>query len=229
MLRLENTVTRWGDFVLSADLSVARGERVALLGASGSGKSSLLSLIAGFQRPDEGRILIDGRNMTDTTVAGRPLSILFQDGNLFPHLSVFQNVALGVRPDLRLAPSDTQRVESALEKVGLGGMGARAPSELSGGQQSRVALARMLLRDRPLVLLDEPFAALDPGLRSEMLGLMAALCDEAGLTLVMASHDLRDAERLCDRLILLSEGAVVLDMGLADALRDPPEILKPWT
>ncbi|AHM03304.1 Thiamin ABC transporter, ATPase component / Thiamine transport ATP-binding protein thiQ [Roseibacterium elongatum DSM 19469] len=228
MLRLETTVTRWGGFRLKADVSIAAGERVALLGASGSGKSSLLALIAGFQHPDEGRILIDGQDMTMTPVADRPLSILFQDGNLFPHLSVFDNVALGLRPDLRLDPADRARVEGALDKVGLAGMGARAPSALSGGQQSRVALARMLLRDRPLALLDEPFAALDPGLRAEMLGLVAALCDDTGLTLIMASHDLRDAERLCDRLILLAEGQVVLDDRLDVALRQAPEPLKPW-
>jgi thiamine transport system ATP-binding protein len=228
MLSLDDLRLTQDGFTLALSGDVAAGERVALLGASGSGKSTLLSLIAGFDWPDRGRILWDGQEITRAPVAGRPVSILFQDGNLFPHLTVVDNVALGLRPDLRLSEADRARVEDALARVGLAGLGGRNPAALSGGQQARVALARMLLRDRPLALLDEPFAALDPGLKTEMLALVRELCVDRGLTLIMACHDLRDAERLCDRLWLLEDGAKVLDVAL-EGLRDaPPGVLRAW-
>ena len=228
MLSLDDLSLTQDGFTLALSGDVAAGERVALLGPSGSGKSTLLSLIAGFDWPDRGRILWDGREITRAPVADRPVSILFQDGNLFPHLSVFDNVALGLRPDLRLTAEDRDRVAESLGQVGLGDQAHKRPAALSGGQQARVALARMLLRDRPLALLDEPFAALDPGLKTEMLAQVADLSIARGLTLVMACHDLRDAERLCDRLWLLEAGAKVLDVAL-QGLRDaPPGALRGW-
>ena len=228
MLRLENVHVRQGSFDLSLNLDIADGVRVALMGASGSGKSTFLSLVAGFTWPDKGAVWIDGVDLSRAAVARRPISILFQDGNLFPHLSVFQNVALGIEPSLKLHREDQKRVAQALGKVGLDGFGTRKPAELSGGQQSRVALARMLLQNRPLVLLDEPFAALDPGLRRDMLQLVAALCAETGQTLVMATHDLRDAERLCDQVLLLEDGAVALEGSLSEAIADKAAALRPW-
>ncbi|MDG3041179.1 thiamine ABC transporter ATP-binding protein [Roseicyclus marinus] len=228
MLSLDDLRLTQDGFTLSMSGEVARGGRVALLGASGSGKSTLLWVIAGFFWPDEGRILWEGREITRAPVADRPVSILFQDGNLFPHLSVFDNVALGLRPDLRLSEADRARVDESLGRVGLSGHGARRPGVLSGGQQARVALARMLLRDRPLALLDEPFAALDPGLKREMLALVDDLARDRGLTLVMACHDLRDAERLCDRLWVLDNGAKVLDVAMAGLREDPPVALGAW-
>ncbi len=228
MLRLENIRVEQGDFSLSLALEIPKGARVALMGASGSGKSTFLSLVAGFTWPDAGRVWIDGTDVSRATVAQHPMSILFQDGNLFPHLSVFQNVALGLEPSLKLQDDDKARVSDALEKVGLKGFEHRKPAELSGGQQSRVALARTLLQDRPLVLLDEPFSALDPGLRRDMLELVAALCAETGQTLVMATHDLRDATRLCDRLVLLDAGQIVLEGDLARLVAQENEALQPW-
>lgn len=228
MLALEGLRFTQDGFTLSLSGEVPAGGRVALLGASGSGKSTLLSLIAGFAWPDAGRILWDGRDISRAPVADRPVSILFQDGNLFPHLSVADNVALGLRPDLRLDLADRARVAESLSQVGLADLAARKPGALSGGQQARVALARMLLRERPLALLDEPFAALDPGLKAEMLAQVAALCTARGLTLVMACHDLRDAERLCDRLWLLDEGRLVLDVAMAGLREARPAVLGPW-
>jgi thiamine transport system ATP-binding protein len=228
MLQLDDLALTQDGFTLALSASVDAGARVAVLGPSGSGKSTLLSLIAGFARPDRGRILWDDQDITYAPVAARPISILFQDGNLFPHLSVFDNVALGLRPDLRLSPDQRDRVAQSLTDVGLGDMGDRRPATLSGGQQARVGLARMLLRDRPLALLDEPFAALDPGLRAEMLALLKSLSERRGLTLLMACHDLRDAERLCDRLWLLEVGKLVLDAAML-GLRDAPHpVLQPW-
>lgn len=228
MLRLDDVVLGFEGFTLSADLSVPKSARLAILGPSGGGKTTLLSTIAGFLRPDTGRVILDGQDVTDWPVQDRPLSILFQEGNLFPHLTAFDNVALGVDPSLKLTEVQRADVARALDQVGLGDMGARKPGDLSGGQRSRVALARMLLRRKPLALLDEPFAALDPGLRREMLSLVGDLCDAEGLTLVMVSHDLRDAERLCTDLCLLEEGRIILNGALQPMLADPPELLAPW-
>lgn len=228
MLRLEGIRLGFDGFTLAADLEVPSGGRLAVLGASGSGKTTLLSVIAGFLAPDQGRIFMDGADVTGAPVPDRPLSMLFQEGNLFPHLSGLDNVALGLRPDLRLDEETRSRVEEALSQVGLAGVSGRRPGALSGGQRSRVALARMLLRNKPLALLDEPFAALDPGLRAEMMALVAELCAATGLTLVMVSHDLRDAERLCDALILMQEGHIVTRGTMAELMKHPPETLKPW-
>jgi thiamine transport system ATP-binding protein len=228
MLQLDDVALTQDGFSLSLSGRVEPGARVAVLGPSGSGKSTLLALIAGFERPDRGRILWNGADITGDSVARRPVSILFQDGNLFPHLTVFDNVALGLRPDLRLSPHQRDRVAQSLSDVGLGDFGDRRPATLSGGQQARVGLARMLLRDRPLALLDEPFAALDPGLRAEMLALLKSLSERRGLTLIMACHDLRDAERLCDRLWMLEEGKLVLDAPMAGLRDAPPCGLMPW-
>jgi thiamine transport system ATP-binding protein len=170
----------------------------------------------------------DGTDITHAPPAGRPMSILFQDGNLFPHLSVTQNVGLALRSDLRMTADQDAQVAQVLDQVGLDGMGGRRPADLSGGQQGRAALARLMLQERPVVLLDEPLAALDPGLRTEMLRLLTSLWEARGLTYVMATHDLRDAERLCDRVWLLEEGRVVLDRPVAGLRDDAPEVLRDW-
>lgn len=227
-LRLETVELGLGGFRLSVDARIDPGERVAVLGASGSGKSTLLSLLAGFLVPDAGRLLWDGRDIGALAPAQRPMSILFQDGNLFPHLTVTQNVGLALRSDLRLSAAELVQVRDTLDQVGLSGMGDRRPGDLSGGQQGRAALARLLLQDRPVALLDEPLAALDPGLRTEMLRLLRTLWETRRLTYVMATHDLRDAERLCNRIWLLEEGRVVLDRPVAGLRADAPEALRDW-
>ncbi len=228
MLALEDLRVTLGVFELSVDARIAPGERVAVLGASGSGKSTLLSLLAGFLLPDAGRLTWDGADIGTLAPAARPMSILFQDGNLFPHLTVAQNVGLALRSDLRLTEAENARVEETLAQVGLAAMGGRRPADLSGGQQGRAALARLLLQDRPVALLDEPLSALDPGLRTEMLALLRALWEDRGLTYVMATHDLRDAERLCDRVWLLEEGHVVLDRPVEGLRDEAPQPLRDW-
>lgn len=228
MLELKDLTVQAGDFTLSAELILAAGQRLAVIGASGSGKSTLLNAIAGFLLPDSGQVIIDGVDRSRAKVADRPLSILFQDGNLFPHLSVFDNVALGLRSNLQLTGAERARVEKNLIQTGMGGMGARMPASLSGGQQSRVALARMLVRDTPLALMDEPFSALDPGLRREMLDLVTQLCDETGLTLVLVTHDLREAAALCTDLCLLEDGRITTQGPIKTLLADPPAALTPW-
>ena len=226
MLTLEALDIRQGDFRLRADWSVAAGDRVALIGPSGAGKSTLLSVIAGFFAAVSGRVLWDGRDLTGAAPGERPVAMLFQDGNLFPHLTAAQNVGLGIRPDLRLAAADKARVAEALARVGLEGYGARKPGALSGGQQSRVALARVLVQSRPLLLLDEPFSALGPALRAEMLDLVAGLCAEKGATLLMVSHAPEDAQRIADRVVLVDEGVAEAPVATAEAFARPSDRLR---
>jgi thiamine transport system ATP-binding protein len=225
-LRLEEIEVALGAFRLSADLRVPAGARVALMGPSGAGKSTLLSVVAGFIPADSGRVTWDGTDLTPLAPGARPVSMIFQDQNLFPHLTAAENVGLGLRPTLRLSAPERARVDEALGHVGLAGLGARRPSELSGGQQSRVALARMLLRGKPVVLLDEPFAALGPALKAEMLDLVARLADETGATLLMVTHDPADARRLASHIILVDEGRAHAPAPADALLADPPEALR---
>jgi len=228
MLTLDKLNLVQGDFRLSADLTVAERARTAIMGPSGAGKSTLLNAIAGFLAPTSGRILWKGADITAIPPGARPLSILFQDQNLFPHLSVTQNLGLGLSPKLRLSRADHAHIEAALNRAGLTGLGARKPSELSGGQQSRVALARALLRARPLLLLDEPFAALGPALKSEMLALVAEIAAEQGTTVLMVSHDPEDARSLCPETILVAEGAAHPPQPTAELLENPPPALRAY-
>ncbi len=228
MLQLDHLVLEREGFRLTADWSLAPGARVALIGPSGGGKSTLLSAIAGFLPPVAGRVLWRGGDLAGVPPGKRPLSILFQEQNLFPHLTLAQNLGLGLRPDLRLSTADASAVESALAEVGLPGMGARRPGALSGGQVARAALARALLRARPLLLLDEPFAALGPGLRDEMLALVAAVADRTGAAILMVTHDPQEARRLCPEAVLVAEGVAAAPVPTGQLLDAPPAALRAY-
>lgn len=228
MLTLDKILILQDDFRLSADFTIPEGERVALLGPSGAGKSTLLSVLAGFLAPSAGRILWRNTDITRLAPGDRPLSILFQDQNLFPHLSVTQNLGLGLSPKLRLARADHARIAAALDRVGLSGLGDRRPATLSGGQQSRVALARCLLRGRPILALDEPFAALGPALKSDMLALVAEIAGEQRATVLMVSHDPADARALCPQTVLVAEGVAHPPAPTAALLAAPPPALAAY-
>ncbi|HEX2018566.1 MAG TPA: thiamine ABC transporter ATP-binding protein [Aurantimonas sp.] len=194
------------------DLAVEQGEWLAVIGPSGAGKSTLLDLAAGFAVPVGGRVTMAGRDVTALPPAERPLSILFQENNLFPYLDVFRNVALGIAPGLRVSREDRARVGAALDAVGLSDFQKRRPAEMSGGERQRVALARAFLRDRPLLLLDEPFAALGPALRQEMLALLRRLRAErrgGPATVVMVTHHPDDAADHADRVAFLEAGEII--------------------
>ena len=228
MLQLDQVQIDQGGFTLQADLSITAGGRVAVIGPSGAGKSTLLGAVAGFVPLASGRIVWQDQPLTALSPAARPLSILFQDNNLFPHLSAFDNVALGIRPSLRLSAPERARVQAALARVGLDGLDGRRPAELSGGQQSRVALARLLLQRKPLVLLDEPFSALGPGLKAEMLALVAEICAETGAMLLMVTHDIADARAIAEQTILVADGQAKGPFATEDLLDDPPETLRAY-
>lgn len=204
-------------------LDVSTGERIAILGPSGAGKSTLLALIAGFLMADKGTVMLDGINHTNTPPSKRPVSMLFQENNLFSHLSIEQNLGLGLDAGLRLNRTQKQRLHEIAQRVGIIDCLPRLPSQLSGGQRQRAALARCLLRHQPILLLDEPFSALDPALRGEMLQLLEQVCSEQNLTLLMVSHNLDDAARIASRTLLIADGRFAYDGSTQDLLdgKDP--------
>ena len=201
--------------VAGANLTVLSGEFVALLGPSGCGKSTLLRLIAGFEAPDGGEVRIGGHPVTGASWVApeaRRVGMVFQDYALFPHLSVEENIAFGLpapRNGLRRRRGGDPRIADVLALVGLSALGARFPHELSGGQQQRVALARALAPEPQIVLLDEPFSAIDPLQRGAMREELARILDTAGTTVLLVTHDQEEALALADRVALMRDGAIV--------------------
>lgn len=228
MLTCKALELRQGDFMLQADLAFAPGQVTALIGPSGAGKSTLLAALAGFLVPVSGQVLWEGQDLTGTVPGERPISVLFQDNNLFPHLTIGQNIGLALRPHLRLTTHEKAKVSHVLKQVGLDGFEARKPAALSGGQQSRAALARVLLADRPVVLLDEPFAALGPGLKDEMLDLVEGYLHAAGRTLIMVTHDPADAKRIADQVVLVADGVATDPVETGALFTNPPRALTDY-
>jgi thiamine transport system ATP-binding protein len=228
VLQLDHLILEQDGFRLTADWTAATGERIAIMGPSGAGKSTLLSAIAGFLMPASGRILWQGQDLAGVAPGERPLTILFQDQNLFPHLTVAQNLGLGIRPDLRLSVDDRARIETALDRTGLSGLGPRRPAQLSGGQISRAALARALLRARPVLLLDEPFAALGPALRAEMLALVREVADETAATVLMVTHDPEDARSLAGKTAFVGDRVAEAPVETVGLFASPPPALRDY-
>jgi len=206
MIRLAQTVYDSEGFRLAADFEIARHSFSAVLGPSGAGKSTLLSLIAGFLPLTLGHVIIDGVETDGVPPAARPVSMIFQDHNAFAHLDSWTNVALGISPSLDLAENDRAAVDEALARVGLSALARKRPGEMSGGEVQRIALARALVRQKPILRLDEPFAALDPGLRQQMLALVNELHQERRLTTLMVTHEPKDARAVADQVIFIDGG-----------------------
>jgi thiamine transport system ATP-binding protein len=207
-LNLDAVRFDWGSMAMCFDLDIASGEAVAIVGPSGSGKTTLLNLIAGFERPLSGTVAVGGKQMAGLQPSERPVSMLFQENNLFAHLPALANVAIGIEPGLSLTPQQRAAAVRALARVGLAGKEKRLPHQLSGGERQRVALARVLVRQRPVLLLDEPFAALGPGQRTEMTRLIRALAVENGMTVLLVTHQPEDALALGGSLVFVEDGRI---------------------
>lgn len=216
------------DMAMRFDLAVEPGSFLAIIGPSGSGKTTLLNLIAGFEPPVSGRVGFDGQEMTALPPSMRPVTMVFQDHNLFAHLDVRINVGLGISPGLKLSPADRERIATALNRVGLTGFEHRLPGQLSGGERQRVAIARALVRDKPVLLLDEPFAALGPALRREMLDLVAAIRHEKAMTVLIVTHQPDDARHAATHTAFVHRGCVLAmrETNALFAATDIPELTE---
>jgi spermidine/putrescine transport system ATP-binding protein len=209
-VRLVELSKHFGEIVAvdTVDLTIEAGEFFSLLGPSGCGKTTTLRMVAGFERPTSGRIEIDGTDMAQTPPHLRPVNTVFQNYALFPHLSVAENVAFGLRYQKASKQESARRVAAALELVQMSGLDERRPSQLSGGQQQRVALARALALEPRVLLLDEPLGALDAKLRKALQLELKALQEHIGITFIYVTHDQDEALTMSDRLAVMREGRV---------------------
>ena len=211
IIQITNVSKIFGGTVKAVDhvnLEVERGEFFALLGPSGCGKTTLLRMLAGFEAPTEGTVMIDGHDMSKVAPNKRPINMVFQSYAVFPHMSVEQNVAYGLKMDKRPRAEITKRVAEALDLVKLGGYGKRMPDEMSGGQRQRVALARALVKRPSVLLLDEPLSALDAKLREAMQLELVRLQKTVGITFVIVSHDQSEALSMANRIAVMNQGGV---------------------
>ncbi|MDQ8728248.1 ABC transporter ATP-binding protein [Bradyrhizobium sp. LHD-71] len=225
-LALEGVGHAFGSTIALEDvsLSIAAAELIALLGPSGCGKTTMLQIIAGFLRPTKGEVLFDGNRVERIPANRRRIGMVFQNYALFPHLSVFENVAYGLRARKTSSAIVKTRVAEMLDLVQMGGFASRLPGQLSGGQQQRVALARALAIEPGLVLLDEPFSALDKNLRLDMQIEIKSLLKGYGVTSIMVTHDQEEALSMADRIVVLNKGRIE-QIDAPDALYDRPASL----
>jgi thiamine transport system ATP-binding protein len=202
------------------DLQARAGEILSLIGPSGSGKSTLLGLIAGFNAPISGQILVDAEEIQHLRPAERPVTIVFQEHNLFPHLDVFTNIALGINPSLKLSQAQRSRIIQALDKLGIGEFEKAMPGQLSGGQKQRVAIARALVREHSILLLDEPFAALGPALRGEMIELLKSIVEAQQMVALLVSHQPSDALQASETTAFVYDGRVIAQESTRKLLKE---------
>jgi putrescine transport system ATP-binding protein len=222
-LQIQDVVKDFSGYkaVNNVSLDIAKGEIFALLGSSGCGKTTLLRMLAGFETPTSGRIILNGQDLAGMPPYERPINMMFQSYALFPHLTVWDNIAFGLRRDAMPADKVAERVEAMLKLVQLGKYAKRKPHQLSGGQQQRVALARSLAKRPQLMLLDEPLGALDKKLREETQIELVNIIEEVGVTCVMVTHDQEEAMTMASRIAVMSEGRI-LQVGPPSDIYETP-------
>ena len=222
-LQIRDVVKDFGGHraVNNVSLDIQKGEIFALLGSSGCGKTTLLRMLGGFETPTSGSILLDGKDLAGLPPYERPLNMMFQSYALFPHLSVWENIAFGLKRDRLPASQVAERVDAMLKLVQLGKFARRKPHQLSGGQQQRVALARSLAKKPQLLLLDEPLGALDKKLREETQIELVNIIEEVGVTCVMVTHDQEEAMTMASRIAVMSEGRL-LQVGAPGEIYETP-------
>jgi len=222
-LQIQDVVKDFGGFkaVNNVSLDIAKGEIFALLGSSGCGKSTLLRMLAGFDTPTSGRIILNGQDLATLPPFQRPMNMMFQSYALFPHLTVWQNIAFGLQRESLPKAQVAEQVEAMLKLVQLGKFAQRKPHQLSGGQQQRVALARSLAKQPQMLLLDEPLGALDKKLREETQIELVNIIEQVGVTCVMVTHDQEEAMTMASRIAIMSEGRF-LQVGAPGDIYETP-------
>jgi len=222
-LKIQGLVKKFGDnyAVDNIDLDIYQHEIFALLGSSGSGKSTLLRMLAGMESPNQGKIILDGQDITKLAPYERPINMMFQSYALFPHMTVEQNIAFGLKQDKMPKDEIAARVEEMLRLVQMTKYAKRKPHQLSGGQQQRIAIARGLAMDPDVLLFDEPTSALDPEMVGEVLKIMKDLAQE-GLTMIVVTHEMGFAREVADRIIFMADGEVLVDTTDVDDFFDNP-------
>jgi len=218
MLRVDNLVVDLENFSLTADFEIKVGSHIAVVGPSGAGKSTLLNVLSGFISPKKGNIQWNKSDITKLEPGKRPISILFQDYNLFSHFNVIENIAIGLKPNLKLNDLQRELVNFTIDEVGLSKFKFKTPSKLSGGQKTRVSLARAMVRSKPILLLDEAFSGLGPALRAEMIELIKNHAIKKNITLLMVSHNIKDAIELNQKVLFVSEGQFMKPINVNEFL-----------
>jgi thiamine transport system ATP-binding protein len=219
MIRFDEVIIHVGDFKLTVNMKVPKGF-ITVIGQSGAGKSTLLSSLSGHQDLVSGKIFIDENRIDLLPPNQRPCSVIFQEFNLFPHLSIAQNLNLVCGNQFFVSEFARKKIQEVLEKVGIVELIDRLPSEMSGGQQSRAALARVLLQRNPILLLDEPFSALGPSQKSELIELVYSLTRDQGITVLLITHDPKDAKQVADHCIVVKDKKALGPFETLEALSD---------
>lgn len=216
MIKLENISIKLDNFRTKFTVEINKGEWVGIIGQSGAGKSTFLNLIAGFAQPEVGSLLINNIEMRNLPASKRSISSLFQDNNLFPHLSVYQNIAIAIKPNLKLHENEKGEIYEIIEYLNLSSKIHSSIGTLSGGERQRVALGRVMSSDKKILLLDEPFSQLDPNLRIEMLELIKKIREKKKITIIMAIHTPAEAIDFVSRFLLIKEGEVLRELEPQD-------------
>ena len=216
MIKLENISLKLDNFRTKFTVEINEGEWIGIIGQSGAGKSTFLNLIAGFAQPEVGSLLINNIEMRDLPASKRSISSLFQDNNLFPHLSVYQNIAIAIKPNLKLHDNEKKKIFEIIEYLNLSSKIHSSIGTLSGGERQRVALGRVMSSDKKILLLDEPFSQLDPNLRIEMLELLKKIREKKNITIIMAIHTPAEAIDFVSRFLLIKKGEILRELEPQD-------------